>query len=47
MKLVVQEVIRMNEQDKTEEKKPLSEAVWEDFERAFGLIAEATSNELG
>ena len=37
----------MNDQDKTKDKKPLSEAVWEDFEKAFGLIAEAANNELG
>ena len=37
----------MNEQEKSKEKKPLSEAVWEDFEKAFGLIAEASRNELG
>lgn len=35
----------MNNYEEGKKKKPLSEAVWEDFEKAFGLIAEANKNE--
>ena len=35
----------IEQRDKKKDKKLLSETVWEDFEKAFGIIAEGAKNE--